>query len=125
VELPASIVEPLIAASIVYICVENLFHQRLTRWRPVVVFGFGLLHGLGFASVLTDIGLSPGNFVAGLVGFNIGVELGQLAVLAACFLLVGLWFQRRDWYRRVIAIPASLLIAGVASYWFVERTLMV
>lgn len=121
VQLPSAIVEPLIAASIVYVCVENLFHDRLTRWRPLVVFGFGLLHGLGFASVLTDIGLSPGHFVAGLVGFNIGVEVGQLAVLAACFVLVGLWFRHRDWYRKVIAIPGSLLIALVGSFWFLER----
>lgn len=125
VALPADLVEPLIAASIVYVCVENLFHQRLTRWRPLVVFGFGLLHGLGFASVLTDVGLSPGHFVAGLVGFNIGVEFGQLAVLGLCFLLVGLWFRHRLWYRRIIAVPASLAIALVGSYWFVERTLLV
>lgn len=125
VQLPAAVVEPLIAASIVYVCVENLFHQRLTRWRSLVVFAFGLLHGLGFASVLTDVGLSPGHFVSGLIGFNLGVELGQLTVLAACFLLLGLWFRHRSWYRRVIAIPASLAIALVGSYWLVERTLLV
>ena len=124
VQLPATIVEPLIAASIVYVCVENLFHQHLTRWRPLVVFAFGLLHGLGFASVLTDIGLSPGHFVAGLVAFNVGVEFGQLTVLAVCFLLVGLWFRHRSWYRRVIAIPASLVIACIGSYWLLERTLL-
>jgi hypothetical protein len=125
VQIPATIVEPLIAASIVYVCVENLFQQRLTRWRPLVVFGFGLLHGLGFASVLTDIGLSPGHFVTGLIAFNLGVELGQLTVLAACFMLIGLWFRHRPWYRRVIAIPASLAIAFVGSYWLLERTLFV
>jgi hypothetical protein len=125
VQIPSTIVEPLIAASIVYVCVENLFHQRLTRWRPLVVFGFGLLHGLGFASVLTDIGLSPGHFITGLIAFNLGVELGQLTVLAACFMLIGLWFRHRPWYRRVIAIPASLAIAFVGSYWLLERTLFV
>ncbi len=125
VQLPAMIVEPLIAASIIYICVENLFYQRLTRWRPVVVFCFGLLHGLGFAGVLTEIGLSQGNFLTGLIAFNIGVELGQLAVLTLCFLLVGIWFRHRAWYRRVVTIPASLLIAFVGSYWLVERTLLV
>jgi len=125
VQIPSTIVEPLIAASIVYVCVENLFHQSLTRWRPLVVFGFGLLHGLGFASVLTDIGLSPGHFVTGLIAFNLGVELGQLTVLAVCFMLIGLWFRHRPWYRRVIAIPASLAIALVGSYWLVERTMLV
>jgi len=125
VQIPSTIVEPLIAASIVYVCVENLFQQRLTRWRPLVVFGFGLLHGLGFASVLTDIGLSPGHFVTGLIAFNLGVELGQLTVIAACFMLIGVWFRHRPWYRRVIAVPASLAIAFVGSYWLVERTLFV
>jgi hypothetical protein len=124
VQMPATIVEPLIAASIVYVCIENLFHQRLTRWRTLVVFAFGLLHGLGFASVLTDVGLSPGHLATGLIAFNLGVELGQLAVLALCFLLVGLWFRNRSWYREVIAIPASLVIALVGSYWLVERTLL-
>ena len=124
VQVPATIVEPLIAASIIYVCVENLFHQCLTRWRPLVVFGFGLLHGLGFASVLTDIGLSPAHFVTGLIAFNLGVEFGQLIVIAGCFLLVGLWFRHRSWYRGAIAIPGSLAIALVGSYWLVERTLL-
>ena len=124
VKMSATVVEPLIAASIVYVCIENLFHQRLTRWRTLVVFAFGLLHGLGFASVLTDVGLSPGHLVTGLSAFNLGVELGQLAVLALCFLLVGLWFRNRSWYREVIAIPASLVIALIGSYWLVERTLL-
>jgi hypothetical protein len=123
VQIPATIVEPLIAGSIVYVCVENLFYQRLTRLRPLLVFAFGLLHGLGFASVLTDVGLSPGYFVSGLIAFNLGVELGQLTVLAVCFVLVGLWFRDRPWYRQLIAIPASLLIALVGSYWLVERIL--
>jgi hypothetical protein len=124
VNLPATLVEPLIAASIVYVCVENLFHARLTHWRPMVVFGFGLLHGLGFAGVLTEVGLSPGHFVTGLVAFNLGVELGQLTVLALCFLLVGLWFRHRPWYRRALTIPASLVIASVGAFWFVDRTLL-
>jgi hypothetical protein len=98
-EISPSIVEPLIAASIVYVAVENLVTDRLQRWRPFVVFGFGLLHGLGFAGVLADIGLSPTHFVTGLIAFNVGVELGQLAVIALCFLAVGLWFRSKSWYR--------------------------
>ena len=84
IHLESSIVEPLIAASIVYVCIENVFSTRLNRWRPVIVFVFGLLHGLGFAGVLTDIGLSSSHFIVGLLAFNIGVELGQLAVVALC-----------------------------------------
>ena len=121
VNIPPSIVEPLIAASIVYVCVENIYMDHITKWRPVVVFGFGLLHGLGFASVLTEFGLARNNYVSGLIGFNVGVELGQLAVITACFLLVGIWFRKKSWYRQRITIPASIVIAFIAVYWFIER----
>ena len=124
VSLSPAIVEPLIAASIVYIGIENTVTSKLQRWRPAIVFGFGLLHGLGFAGVLTDIGLAPADFVTGLVAFNIGVELGQLAVIAACFLVAGLWFRHKDWYRSIITNPASVLIAAIGAWWFVERTVL-
>ena len=120
VTVPPQIVEPLIAASIVFIAVENLFTTRLHAWRPLVVFGFGLLHGLGFAGVLQEIGLSANHFLTGLIGFNIGVELGQLAVIAFCFGLVG-WAMRRPDYRRLVAVPSSLAIAVIAAVWFSER----
>jgi uncharacterized membrane protein len=122
VTIPASIVDPLIALSIVYVCVENLWSRNLSKWRPFVIFGFGLLHGLGFASVLTAIGLSPQHFVTGLVAFNIGVELGQLTVIALCFLAVGIWFRHKDWYRSYITNPASIAIALLAGWWVFERT---
>ena len=115
-------VEALIAASIVYVCIENIYSNKLNRWRPLIIFGFGLLHGLGFASVLGDVGLDSGSFVTGLIGFNIGVEIGQLAVVAVCFLAVGLWFRNKPWYRKVITIPASIIIALIAIYWVLERT---
>lgn len=123
VNVPGAIVEPLIAASITYVAVENIFHSALNRWRPLVIFGFGLLHGLGFASVLGDFGLPAGQFVPALIGFNIGVELGQLAVIAIAFVLVG-WAMNRDWYRRAIAVPASCVIAAVGAYWFIERVFL-
>lgn len=121
VSIPASIVEPLIAASIVYVAVENILGGKVGWTRVAVVFGFGLLHGLGFASVLSDVGLPEGRFVIALIGFNIGVELGQLAVIAAAFALTALPFGRTDWYRRAIAVPASLAIAGVGAWWTFER----
>lgn len=124
VTVPAQIVEPLIAASIVYICVENLFTDHLSKWRPFVIFGFGLLHGLGFASVLTEIGLSQTHFVTGLISFNVGVELGQLSVILLCFLAVGFWFRSKTWYRPAIVIPGSLIIAAIGAYWFLERTVL-
>lgn len=187
VSIPGSIVEPLIAASIVYVAVENIFMRNLSPWRPLVIFGFGLLHGLGFASVLAEFGLPDGAFVPALIGFNIGVEVGQLAVIAVMFLCVWqairidrganearqgtalylalaaiaavlIWsnptalqtliegptwlfaapllavfvlcffsIQLRDQvdaYRRIVAIPASIAIAFVGAYWFVERVFL-
>ena len=122
IALPASIVEPLlIAASIVYIAAENFLTDKLTPWRPYVVFGFGLLHGLGFAEVLHEIGLARSDFVNGLIAFNIGVELGQIAVIAIAFLATGLWFRHRSWYRTRIVRPASTVIGCAGAFWLVER----
>ncbi|MBL4627837.1 MAG: HupE/UreJ family protein [Roseicyclus sp.] len=123
VSVPASVVEPLIAATIVYVGVENTFGWGNMRGRTILVFAFGLLHGLGFASVLGDYGIAADRFVVALIGFNIGVEFGQLAVIATAFVLVG-WFMGREWYRKAIAIPASLIIAAIGAYWVIERTLM-
>ena len=124
VSVPAAIVEPVIAASIVFVALENLFTQGLSRWRPFVVFGFGLLHGLGFASVLGEFGLPEGAFVPALIGFNLGVEGGQVFVVACAYLAVGLWFGSKSWYKPVIANGASLVIALVGTFWVVERTLL-
>jgi len=192
VSIPGSIVEPLIAASIAFVAIENITSRGLSRWRPLVVFGFGLLHGLGFASVLGEFGLPPGSFVPALIGFNIGVELGQLAVIAVAFLCVreairidegrgnantamvgysvatgiavilsvltltqpdflggpllgeialanffvplavlfGLSLlsvinrDQIDAYRRIVTIPASLGIAVIGTWWFIERVFL-
>lgn len=124
VSVSPQIVEPLIAASIVYVALEDALGVKMSVRRTAVVFCFGLLHGLGFASVLGDIGLNPGRLVLGLIGFNVGVELGQLAILSIAFLMIGVWFGRKPWYRTRIAIPASLIIAAVAAYWFAERTFL-
>ena len=187
VNLPGSLVEPLIAASIVFVALENIWAKGISRWRPYIIFGFGLLHGLGFASVLGEFGLPEGTFVAALIGFNVGVEVGQLAVITLMFLCVwqavridrganeaprglilyasllaiavvisllnpaGLatllenpvWLfaaplagifalsfasimlrDQIDAYRRIVAIPASVAIAAVGAYWFIERVFL-
>lgn len=136
VSIPGSIVEPLIAASIVYVAVENLFQRGLTKWRPLIIFGFGLLHGLGFASVLGEFGLPESQFIPALIGFNVGVELGQLTVIAmaAVLLLICTWLARRSDLTdveqpvgtyavmfRAVSIPGSLIIAVIGAYWCVER----
>jgi hypothetical protein len=124
VTISGAIVEPLIAASIVFVAVENILSNRLNTWRPVVIFAFGLLHGLGFASVLGEFGLPQSQFIPALIGFNIGVEIGQLTVIAIAFAAVGLWFGRKPWYRARIAVPASCVIALIGAYWFVERVFL-
>ena len=119
--LPPSIVEPLIALSIAYVAIENTMTSELHAWRPFVVFGFGLLHGMGFAGVLQEIGMPRSEFLSALVAFNVGVELGQLTVITLAFLLTGLWLRNRNWYRRGFVVPASLLIAAIGLYWTGER----
>lgn len=120
VSLPPAVVEPLIAASIVYVGVENVLTTRLRPWRVVAVFLFGLLHGMGFAGVLTEVGLPRSEYVTALIAFNLGVEFGQLAVILLALALVG-WFRNRPWYRRRVAVPASLLIALVGAAWTIQR----
>ena len=122
VALPARVVEPLIALSIVYVAVENVLTDRLTRWRPAAVFGFGLLHGLGFAGVLGQLDLPEQERLLGLLSFNVGIELGQLLVIGLALASIG-WFRHRPWYRARITVPLSVAIAVVGLFWAVERTL--
>jgi hydrogenase/urease accessory protein HupE len=119
--VPSRIVEPMIAVSIAYVAIENIFLSELKPWRIALVFGFGLLHGLGFAGALKDLALPRSEFLTALVTFNVGVEAGQLSVIAAAFLLVGWHCRNRAWYRGRIVVPASAMIACTAVYWTVER----
>ncbi|VAW50342.1 Membrane protein [hydrothermal vent metagenome] len=121
VEFPASVVEPLIALSIAYVGIENIYAKTLHKSRLVLVFLFGLLHGLGFAGVLSDFGMPKGDFVEALISFNIGVELGQLAVISIAFVLLRIWFQDQNKYRKFVVVPGSVFISVIGSYWFLER----
>jgi hypothetical protein len=124
VSLSSSIVEPLIAFSIAYVAIENLFTSELSPWRGALVFLFGLLHGLGFAGVLGELGMPRGQFGLALVSFNVGVELGQLSVIALAALAVGWWrLSRLDLYRRWVVVPVSVAIALVGLYWTATRAL--
>jgi len=123
IKIVPEIVEPLIALSIVFIAVENILFDRLSKWRPIVIFIFGLLHGLGFASVLGEFGLPDGFFIAALLGFNLGVEIGQLTVVLLAFIIVGYWFNKKDYYQISIANPISIIIGLVGAYWFIERVI--
>ena len=121
VSVAPSIVEPLIALSIAYIAIENLLMAEFRPWRVALVFAFGLLHGLGFAGALREVGLPRSEFVTALVGFNAGVELGQLTVIGAAFLAVGYWYGDRIWYRRRVVLPASACIACFGVFWTLQR----
>ena len=121
IDLPANIVEPLIALSIAYIGIENIFANRLHKSRLVLVFVFGLLHGMGFAGVLADFGMPDDAFATALISFNIGVELGQIAVIAVAYLLVGFWMSHKPWYHQRVIVPASAFISVVGLYWTYDR----
>lgn len=122
VSLPSRPVEVLIAISIAYVAIENLCTSELKPWRPFVVFAFGLLHGLGFAGVLAELGAPAGRLFESVLAFNVGVEAGQLTVIALAFAAVG-WYRSNPNYRKRVVVPVSVLIAGMGLYWAAERAL--
>ena len=119
VTIPDRIIEPLIAATIVWVALENLLSAEPDRRRWIWSFGFGLVHGFGFASVLGELGLKGVTLVRGLVGFNVGVEIGQL-IFVAVFLPALMWLSRGRGARLTPRI-ASLAVAAIGAYWLVER----
>lgn len=121
VRIPAEVVEPLIALSIAFVALENLLTSELRPWRPFVVFGFGLVHGLGFAGVLSRLALPKGELLPALLAFNAGVELGQLTVIGMAFACVG-WLRASPRYRHFVVIPGSTAIAAVGIVWAVQRS---
>jgi HupE/UreJ protein len=122
---PANIIEPLIALSIVFLALENIMSDKVKPWRLVMVFLFGMVHGMGFAGALSQLGMPQYAFATALISFNVGVELGQLAIILSLYFFVAKAFSARAWYRRAIVIPVSVLIALVAAYWTVERIFFV
>jgi hypothetical protein len=121
VSVPSRIVEPLIAISIAYVAIENIFISKLKPWRIGLVFGFGLLHGMGFAGALKEVGLPRSEFLTALLTFNVGVEAGQLAVIGAAFLLLGWHYSQKAWYHARLVVPISMMIACTAVYWTIQR----
>jgi hypothetical protein len=121
VELPSRLVECVIAASVTVAAINNIF-PIVTRRIWVAAFIFGLMHGFGFASALTDLGLPPARKLIALFAFNVGVELGQLAIVAA--LLPILFFIRRtNIYARFAMPTGSMLIAVIGFLWLVQRAI--
>lgn len=119
--LPSRVVEPLIALSIAVVALENIFFRKMRPSRWLIVFAFGLVHGLGFAGVLSNLGIPKSEFWATLLGFNLGVEVGQLAVISLAAALT-CWFWRRPWYFKAVVIPISSAIAAIGLFWAFQRT---
>ncbi len=117
--LSPQIVDPLISFSIAYVAIENIVVGRLTLWRPAVVFGFGLVHGMGFAGALRELRAPHGQFLPALVSFNVGIELAQLSIIAAAFVSVAMW-RHKPWYRSRVVLPASAAIAATGLVWTIQ-----
>jgi len=124
IDPPSYIIEPLIALSIVFIAVENIITPKLNAGRVMVVFAFGLVHGLGFAGALGDLGLPSNQFFTSLLTFNLGVEIGQVTVILIAWLLIGKWMGDKTWYRSRVVYPLSAIIAVIALYWTIERAFL-
>lgn len=120
---PGQIVEPIIALSIAFVAIENILLNELKSWRVIIVFFFGLVHGLGFASALSEVGLPRNNFYTSIIAFNVGVELGQVAVILLVFGLLIIPFGKRLNFKKQFVYPLSIMIALVAGYWTIERIL--
>lgn len=118
---PSAIVEPIIALSILFVAVENILLSQLKPWRVLIVFMFGLIHGMGFASSLNEIGLPRNKFYTSILSFNAGVEIGQIAVITVTFLVLVIPMGRKPWYRKRVVYPLSALIGCVAAFWTIQR----
>ena len=122
ININPQIVEPIIALSIVYVGIENIFKNYIKEYfRYIVILFFGLLHGLGFALVLSDIGYRSSTLFLNLISFNIGIEVAQISIILFLYIFIGIKFSTNKYYRRVFQIPSSILIALIGLYWFFER----
>jgi hypothetical protein len=121
--LPHSeIIEPLIAVSILIAAVENIIHSKMNPWRLVIIFVFGLVHGLGFAAGLLNADLPKSQMLSSVLSFNLGVEIAQIAIICVLFILV-YKIKKKHWYTERIVYPVSSLIACTALYWTIDRIL--
>lgn len=118
--VPTGWVDLAIALSISFVAIENFSGDRLHRWRPVVVSLFGLIHGLGFAHSFSTKPVPPGELLPALFSFNLGIEFGQIAVVALAYAALAT-VMKQSWYRRKLALPASACIAAAGLVWAIAR----
>jgi len=116
-------IEPLIAISILFTAIENIIGSKVNPWRVSLIFIFGLIHGLGFATALKEIGIPKNQFFSSLLSFNLGVEIGQITIIFLAYFLISKWFSEKKWYRERIVYPISTVIGCIALYWTIERIL--
>jgi hypothetical protein len=121
---PGQLIEPVISLSIVFVAVENILLSELKPWRVLIVFFFGLVHGMGFASTLSEVGLPRNNFFTSILAFNLGVEAGQIIVILIVFGLLMAPFGKRINFKKQFVYPLSIIIALIACYWTIERVMM-
>lgn len=120
--LQSAWVEVAIAFSIAFVAFENIFLKTFNHWRLLVVFCFGLLHGLGFAGALSEFGIPDEHFISALVGFNLGVEIAQLGFALIIYLILN-QFKHKKWYRSYVTIPINLMIGVLGCFWIIDRLL--
>jgi len=118
------IIETVIALSIFFVALENIFQGKLHLWRLALVFFFGLVHGMGFAAALKETGIAPNEFLISLLAFNVGVEIAQVTVIATCYFLVAKWLREKEWYQTKFVNPLSIIICCIALFWAIERFLL-
>ena len=118
------IIEALIALSILFTAIENIITNKINPFRLLIVFVFGLVHGMGFANALLETGLPKGQTGTALVFFNIGVELGQITIILLAYFLIAKWFSAERWYKEKLVYPLCTIIGCIALYWTIERMLI-
>lgn len=121
VSLASNIVEPIIALTILYSALETIFQRKTSPWKPLILFFFGLMHGLGFASAFSEIQTDSSAFIQGIIGFNLGVELAQLTIMLSLYVTVTRYLSHKKYYHTKIVQPFASCIACLAMFWFIER----
>lgn len=118
---PEWLIEPMIALSIVITAIGNILNQKVSWFRLLFIFLFGLVHGMGFANAISSEGFSVSYFYSSLISFNLGIEISQLFIMLISYIVFHKWFRNESQYKKMIAIPGSTIIAGIALYWTIDR----
>jgi len=116
-------IEPLITFSILYVSIENIVSDKINRFRFLVIFLFGIIHGFGFANALKEIGLPKSDFIITLFSFNFGVELGQISIIILAYILIVYWFKDKSWYKNRVIYPISSIIGCIALIMTINRVM--